>query len=93
LIEDIHVGDLVSLDLQYKKYHYPRGSAPLYQWSIGLSGHVTRGIFKSNSTAVVLDIRVYLVEDRVKLRSYKLLVDDGTVGWFCSGGEHLKKQN
>jgi hypothetical protein len=93
LIEQIGIGDLVSLDPEYKKYHYPSGSAPLYRWSIGLNGHITKGTFSWESTAVVLDIRFYVVEHRVKLRSYKLMVDNGAIGWFCAGGEHLIKQN
>ena len=92
-LENINVGDLVSLDPEYKKYHYPRGSAPLYQWSIGLNGHVTKGTFTQTCTAVVIDIGIYEIEYKVKLRTYKLMVDNGIIGWFCGGSEYLRKQN
>ena len=93
LAESIKIGDLVSLNPEYKRYHYPIGQAPLYQWSIGLSGHVTNGTLDYRSTAIVLEVRIYKIEERVKLRTYKLLVDTGIEGWFCDGGTHLEKQN
>jgi len=93
LSSKIVIGDLVSLDPEYKRYHYRRGEAPLFQWSIGFHGHITNGIIKSSDTAVVIDIRLYMVDGNVELRSYKLLVDNGMKGWFCEASTSLKKQN
>lgn len=90
---EIKIGDLVALDPEFKKYNYKKGTAPLFQWSIGWHGHITKGTITDSNTAVVLDIRLYIVEDNIKLRSYKLLVDNGIEGWFCEDFGSLIKKN
>ena len=89
----IKIGDLVVLDPEFKKYHYKKGTAPLFQWSIGWHGHITKGLITDVNTAVVLDVRLYIVQGNIKLKSYKLLVDDGIEGWFCEEFGSLIKKN
>ena len=93
LASEIEIGDLVVLDPEFKKYHYKKGTAPLFQWSIGWHGHITKGTISDSNTAIVLDIRLYIVEGNIKLKSYKLLVDDGIEGWFCEDLGSLIKKN